>query len=126
MYIGDFNLPGINWQSNTSSRKGLQLLETVNDVFMEQIIDFPTHIGGNTLDLCLTNKPENVINISSLGNLGNSDHTIVQIDVIFSAKMNNTDELVRDWASGDIARLKLFLDNQDWDRKLQGLSTDEA
>ena len=68
---------------------------------MEPFIDFSTHVGGNTLDLCLTNKPENVINTSSLGNLGNSDHTIIQLDVVFSAKLNNS-ELVRDWATGDI------------------------
>ena len=126
MYIGDINLPGINWQLNTSYKKGLQLLETANDAFMEQLIDFPTHAGGNTLDLCLTNKPENVINVSSIGYLGNSDHTIIQLDVIFSAKLNKSDELVRDWASGDINGLKIFLDNQDWERKLNNLTTDEA
>lgn len=125
-FIGDFNLPDIDWLNKTSGRKGRKLLETTEDNFMEQAINFPTHVRGNTLDLCLTNCPQNILNVTSLGNLGNSDHTIIQIDFSFSANFIKTDEMVRDWGRGDIDGLKNFLDTQDWEAKLRNKTTDEA
>ena len=125
-FIGDFNLPDIDWSNKTSGKKGRKLLETTEDNFIEQVIEFPTHIKGNTLDLCLTNRPQNILNITSLGNLGNSDHALIQIDFLFSAKFIQTDEMVLDWRRGDINGLKNFLDTQDWEAKLGNKTTDEA
>ena len=82
---------------------------------MEQVVDFPSHIRRNILDLCLTSRPQNILtNIY----LATSDHSFIQFDFKFSAKIIQTDELVRDWRTGDIDGLKNFLDTQDWEAKL--------
>jgi hypothetical protein len=44
---------------------------------MEQLIQFPTHIKANTLDLLITNCPGKVTNITEVGRLGRSDHVAV-------------------------------------------------
>ena len=60
IFIGDFNLPSINWDNGTGRGRETEFLEAVQDSMMEQMVDFPTHIKGNTLDLLVTNIPERV------------------------------------------------------------------
>ena len=76
IFIGDFNFPGINWEYETSDRKGANFLQCTKDNYLEQLIDFKTHIRGNTLDLLFSNHPDKILTIEPLGNLGNSDHSI--------------------------------------------------
>ena len=54
--VGDFNLPDINW-SNLSghSPQSIALCDFVFRHNLEQMVDFPTHSQGNTLDLIFTN-----------------------------------------------------------------------
>jgi len=61
--IGDFNLPGIDWESGTATGRAREILEAAEERFFEQLVDFPTHTKGNTLDLVLTNSSEMVCNI---------------------------------------------------------------
>jgi hypothetical protein len=53
--IGDFNLPEIHWEEGTARGRTAGLLEAVKDSFMQQLVNFPTQVKGNTLDLILTN-----------------------------------------------------------------------
>ena len=75
---GDFNLPDIDWNMNiiTGHQYPKILNETfldmINDLHLEQLIDFPTR-KGNYLDLVLTNNPSLVIDINDLPGL--IDHT---------------------------------------------------
>ena len=100
--IGDFNFPMINWDELTSDRSCENFLQCTMDNNFEQLVTFPTHVRGNVLDLIFTNRPENIINIESLGNLSNSDHSILSIDVIFNPKFNSSTELIEDWKNGDV------------------------
>ncbi len=107
--IGDFNFPMINWDELTSDRSCENFLQCTTDNNFEQLVTFRTHVRGNVLDLIFTNRPENIINIESLGNLSNSDHSILSIDVIFNPKFNSSTELIEDWKNGDVEGLKNFL-----------------
>ncbi len=52
-------------------------MEAMEDAMMEQLVNFPTHIEGNILDLMITNKPERVAEMAEAGRLGQSDHTVI-------------------------------------------------
>ena len=57
--LGDFNCPDINWPSLTASECSLHLLGDFvfgNDLC--QLVELPTHIHGNTLDLVLVCSPD--------------------------------------------------------------------
>jgi hypothetical protein len=45
------------------------------------MVDFPTHIKGNVLDLVITNIPERVMEIIDNGRLCSSDHVMLMISV---------------------------------------------
>ena len=126
VFIGDFNFPSINWSDYTSDRATEEFLQCTIDRGFEQLVDFPTHIRGNTLDLVLTNRPESIINIETLGNLANSDHSILAIDVLFNSKYNSSSELIHDWKNGDVDGLKSHLRDIDWDQELADRNAEDA
>ena len=51
LIIGDFNLPNMNISSDISDKKGRPVLDAINRRFLENSVQFPTHIRGNILDL---------------------------------------------------------------------------
>lgn len=102
IFIGDFNFPAIDW------------------------VYFKTHIRGNVLDLVLTNKPENILTIEPIGNLANSDHSILLVEVTFNSKYNSTDELIPDWKNGNKDGLFNYLKDVKWLDKLDGKTTEES
>ena len=126
IFIGDFNFPGINWEFETSDRKGASFLKSTKDNYLEQLIDFKTHIRGNTLDLLFTNQPDKIINIEALGNLGNSDHSIILCELEYNSQFNISTEKIYNWKNADFGGLSEFLQNVDWERELNGTPTDEA
>lgn len=75
--IGDFNLPEMDWEKGTARGRTAGLLEAVEDSFMDQLVNFPTQVKGNTLDLILTNIPDMFDEVSEQGRLGKSDHVMI-------------------------------------------------
>ena len=118
--IGDFNLPGINWKAGTCDKKSSPFFEATVNKGLEQMVDFPTHVKGNTLDLLFTNEPENIISVESLGNLGNSDHCIIEVEILFKAKLSENDTLYPDWKNCDSEGLHNHFENVNWDNCLSG------
>ena len=57
IFIGDFNLPEIDWHTGHARGTARSFLEATEDMLLEQLVDFSTHLRGNTLDLLLTNIP---------------------------------------------------------------------
>ena len=48
--MGDFNLPGIDWVNGGGGRgRDAIFVEAVDNALMQQLVDFPTHLKGNTL-----------------------------------------------------------------------------
>ena len=115
LIIGDFNFPGIDWTNYTAKdAKSRLFLETIEEHEFNQLIDFPTHIKGNILDLALTNFPEKVLDISCLGNLANSDHSILSFDILTKLDFCEPDEERPDWKRCDFDGLANFFDTICW------------
>ena len=51
--IGDFNFPGIRWEAGRSDAKGRAFFDEMEDNYLVQHIDEPTHKSGNILDLVI-------------------------------------------------------------------------
>ena len=85
--MGDLNSPDINWSTlcgNTSFSNSLcNIIFSLNLV---QLVEKPTHIKGNILDIVLTNMINKVVNldvdVSSCREL--SDHHLVIFDMVLS------------------------------------------
>eukprot|EP00745_Piridium_sociabile_P038619 TRINITY_DN7074_c0_g1_i3.p1 TRINITY_DN7074_c0_g1~~TRINITY_DN7074_c0_g1_i3.p1 ORF type:complete len:816 (+),score=128.54 TRINITY_DN7074_c0_g1_i3:312-2759(+) len=80
---GDLNLQDIRWTDNTiqgNQYRGdinRQLLETINNCNMEQMVSSPTR-KDNILDIFMTNRPSLINKCETLP--GISDHDVVYID----------------------------------------------
>ena len=57
--------------------------EATQNTFLHNIIEFPTNVRGNKLDFELTNNTESFVNVSDVGNLGNSGNCAIRIDIDF-------------------------------------------
>ena len=90
------------------------------------MVNFPTHVWGNVLDLVFTSRTDTILMVESLGNLGNSDHSILSIDVLFKHQQNNSSELVYNYKNGDPEGLRTYLDAVPWTEELAGLDTESA
>ena len=96
VFIGDFNFGGINWNSLTSDTDDKLFLETVQDMFITQHVDFPTHRCGNTLDLALSLNSSLVSDIKQIGYLGSSDHVMLLATLSVPSKLQDSKEEVPD------------------------------
>ncbi len=47
-------MPGIEWTLERADARGRELLETITEEGLQQLVSFPTHIKGNILDLLIT------------------------------------------------------------------------
>ena len=79
--MGDFNMPDIDWSTLSAiSTYSNSFCDAVYDNNLYQLITVTTHIKGNTLDLLLTDTPDNVTDIHlSAPSLPVSDHLIISL-----------------------------------------------
>ncbi len=95
--VGDFNMPGTDWESWKTTTKGRALMEAAQEERMSQLVNFLTHTKGNTLDILLTNCPEKVANVSNVGRLGKSDHVMILIEVEKERKLQTEKQIGLNW-----------------------------
>ena len=124
--IGDINLPDINWIDGSSTTRGRRVLETILEEDLSQLVDFPTHIKGNILDLVITNCPDKVISISDEGRIGKSDHCILNMELKVSATINSDKPTRPNWNKADIVGLRTHLKNINWSTTLTEHGADRA
>ena len=92
LYLGDYNLPDLDWQSepgkckvkgNSLRKSQHQLaLDTIVEADLKQLISRPTHRCGNTLDLVMVNKSfldDVTVDCEILPPI--SDHNMILVDV---------------------------------------------
>jgi hypothetical protein len=80
MFItGDFNFPNIDWENGSPSYDESEqlLMKFIDSNFLSQVIREPTR-SSNILDLVITNKPQYVVETSTLTTTL-SDHKIVEV-----------------------------------------------
>ena len=107
---GDFNLPDIDWLSNTI--QGYQYRKSINETFLQmepdlgltQMIDFHTR-GTNILDLFFTNRPDLVNQYSPMP--GISDHHAVFVDTNMCApRIKQPKRTLYMWGKANIDNIK--------------------
>ncbi|XP_074862164.1 1-phosphatidylinositol 4,5-bisphosphate phosphodiesterase beta-3 isoform X3 [Carettochelys insculpta] len=87
--MGDFNHPD-SWETNTAThRQSRKFLESVGDNFLMYMLKEPTR-GCTQLDLLLPNREELVGEIDVSGNLGCSDHEMVDFRILTKGRKEPT------------------------------------
>ena len=82
--VGDFNFPEVDWESNHSRNSIDQnFLDMFSNLGFAQLIDKPTHIAGNILDLVLTDNISAVgnVKVNSGWNICKSNHYPITFDI---------------------------------------------
>ena len=128
LIIGDYNLPQLDINNSSSDAKSRSILEAASFRCMTNIVEFCTHERGNILDLALVTpqtKP-NIFCVDNIGNLGNSDHAMIKIELLVKPSFNRSSQMILDWKKGDVDGLKLHLQNIDFDEKFQDIGMNAA
>ena len=123
--VGDFNFPGIDWLNKKVNGKGNGFMQTCEDNQLDQLVDFPTHVRCNTLDLVLSNT-DNVTCVEDIGRLGKSDHSMLLIDTEFNAAVKETTQLTPNWRKANVADIKHEIASVDWQTALAALNAQDA
>lgn len=124
LVIGDFNMPGVNWEELMGERKLDEFLETMEAEGLEQLVNFSTHNKGNILDLVVS-KECNVTSVSEFGRLGNSDHSLIQVLVNIGGREKVKEERRPDWRKADFDNMRWALGCIDWRGEFYNKNLDE-
>ena len=133
--IGDINMPNLhrpisaNGESDVAPLRPFerQFANAADATLLANIVDFPTNSkAGNVLDVIYTDIPESVISCDDIGNLANSDHSIIKLVIDFCPNYNSTSEMIRDWKRGDVEGLAAHLSAVNFSQILQDKNANEA
>ena len=128
--LGDLNFSGIDWERlHASSGAEQNVLETVQNYFWTQHVDFPTRRDPSTgglsmLDPVLSTSPELVLGVESQGWF--SDHLLYTVDLVRPGGKDDSTELVPNWRKADLEQLATNLTELDWAAELEGKSGQEG
>nr|CAH8820128.1 unnamed protein product [Trichobilharzia regenti] len=118
LVCGDFNLPGVNWDTCTGPRTYEVILEAIDVGGWKQCVRLPTR-HNNILDLILCHKIE-PISIEVRDKLDNSDHNILyctlplQLTTKHTPKSSPVYYQYRDYRNADWEFLPMLLRSSDW------------
>ena len=112
-------MPDINWSSLCdNSPYSTSLCDFVFDYNLSQVIQIPTHTGGNILDIVLTNTPEAVfnVNVAPFSPL-RSDHFAVTFRLSYYVPVTSSSSAksLFDYSKADWTGLLEYLLNYDFD-----------
>ena len=133
--IGDFNYPEIDWPTLSCTKMpGKSFLDTVNDKFLNQLVDFPTNltpqpngsITATSIDLVLTDNDNLIASVKPIGQLGASHHTMIMVEMIAPAHSNDTSELVPDYKKADFSTMREKMSAIDWKKELDSLNASDG
>ena len=131
LIVGDFNYPEINWVSWTSSivsqHSSKDLIDTLQDNFLFQLVDKPTRYREgqkpSLLDLIITNEENFINDIEYCSPLGKSDHLVLQFDMICCIEYIEGETQGRYiYNKGDYKKLIEDLSKIDWKREIEELN----
>ncbi|CAM5076528.1 unnamed protein product [Eretmochelys imbricata] len=124
--MGDFNFPDICWESNTAvHRQSKKFLESVGDNFLAQVLEEPNR-GGAFLDLLLTNRVELVGEAKVDGNLGGSDHELVEFRILTQGRKVSSRIRTLDFRKADFDSLRERMARIPWGTNLKGKGVQES
>ena len=137
LICGDFNYPEINWNNLTSNmsdeHKSSKFLSAIQDSFLFQQVDKPTHFRANQeptlIDLILTNEEAMVPHIDYLPPLGLSHHSGLRFDyTCYSEIQFNESEPIEVYKfyAGDYDRMRQFFSDLNLLNNINNASAEEA
>ncbi|MCP4458392.1 MAG: hypothetical protein GY816_10280, partial [Cytophagales bacterium] len=121
--IGDFNLAATSWQKSSPSSSvpiEQQFIDSFNQFGLQQMIRCPTHSGGNTLDILLSNFDASIseLNVMDKDAVCKADHFSISFNInkkihrrkfakrkFYNFKKANWDKLNHDLSHTDWSRL---------------------
>ena len=128
--IGDFNLSNADWRNNHSSNSTEQaFIEEFIRAGLIQLINQPTHIRGNILDILLTNSENTVDNIAIEHTSGicKSDHYTILFDIKLSIRRKKPMKIkVFNYKRADWEHLNGDLGNVDWNSVIDSEDSNTA
>ena len=116
--LGDFNYPNISWDTLLCRAETQAFLDITQDRYLTQHVNFPTHRGGNLLDLVFSTNPNLILSVTNDAQLGTSDHCIILINAGYGLDPVKTVESVYNYNKGDYHLLRKKLQDQDWEQEL--------
>ncbi|XP_047144757.1 uncharacterized protein LOC124818242 [Hydra vulgaris] len=140
---GDFNLAGIEWESDNTHRTSTQyeqtFIETLHDNNLTQLVNFPTFIKNHdesaktTLDYIKMNQPERLDQLLDFPLLGATcrgrGHLVLTWRYLLNkSTTNNYDNNLRKkytFDKGNYELIKQYFNKIDWDSKFTNSSIDE-
>ncbi len=125
LFIGDFNMPDIDWETGHSSARTRPFVEAVEDSMMEQMVNFSTQVKGNCLDLVITNIPERVSEVLEAGRLGRSDHDMLCITLEMENRTEGPMKQTTNWRRADWPSMKAELETVDWTKEMKSKTAGE-
>ena len=112
--VGDFNYSDIEWETKQAKTKqSRDFIQTTEDNFLQQYVNFPTHNSGRILDLVLS-EGDNVISVEDQGKLGSSDHNMILIYIRGRVPKREKAQTSRDWKKADLEMLNQQIKETDW------------
>ena len=127
LILGDFNLPGINWELECTKHTDInkhfdsRFLECIHSNFLTQHVTSPTHYRAEQnptlIDLILTNDPKMIQSVCQEAPLGNSHHQIITFvfPLAFERPAQNKVKTVYLYDKGDYNGMRTFVGGTDWD-----------
>ena len=123
LIVGDFNFPGIRWETGCTDSRGRSFYEACADVFLTQHVEGATHLSGNTLDLVLSSNPGMVQKVEMIGRIGSSDHETIVVQCQSDVMTRRASFLSRDLNRADFEAMRREL-RVDWEKEMSGLDPD--
>ena len=112
--VGDFNFPSIDWELMSGNSQARDFLDAIEEKFLTQHVDFPTHDGGNLLDLVLSNIPQRIISVSDCGKLANSDHSIIMTEIEATLTTHTPNHSIWNFKHARFEEMRDILRNIQW------------
>ncbi len=123
--IGDINLPEVDWDLAQTRGRAVPLLETMEDRFMSQQVDFPTQVGGTILDIVITDIPDRFVETTPGPVLGSSDHVAIIASIGISNREQLSRRMVFNWRKANITGMKAEMASAQWREVFRSCDAEE-
>ena len=106
----------INWDTlNGSSPSSNAFCEFICDCNLSQLINTPTHIHGNILDLLITNVPERITNLAiTNSSILQSDHSLISFSLPSTCHVQPLPTYTFNFKKADLSSICSFLFEYDF------------
>ena len=116
---GDFNHETIDWDLMEANTEGQRFLDTTEDLFLTQHVKQATR-EGNILDLVLSTNPDQIRNVAVTEKLGNSDHNIVEFEIVTEERPASWKTKYRDYRKADYEKIREEIQSEEYTQDTEG------